>query len=87
MSDFVTGLRRELVDAADRERRRGPARRSLARAVRPLAAAASPRRSLLLAAALGLAVVGPRRAGWPRARRRRTVVQTIEAGRHPQGAA
>lgn len=76
MSDFVTALRRELVDAADRERRRGPARRSLARAVRPLAAAASVA-ALVLAAVLGLAVVGRDAGPVPAAPR---TVGTIEVG-------
>jgi hypothetical protein len=83
MSDFITELRRELVDAAERERRRSAPRRALARSRRPLALAVASA-AAIAAAVVGIAMLG-RNAPEPVITAPR-VVATIEIGGFPQGA-
>jgi hypothetical protein len=79
MSGFVSELRRELVDAAERERRRSAPRRALARYGRPLATAVAAA-AAFIAAALGIALLG-REAPQPAVKPR--IVQTIRVGGQP----
>jgi hypothetical protein len=83
MSDYVTELRRELVDAAERERRRSAPRRAFRRGRRPLATALAGA-AALAAALLGIALLAREQPAPPPAALR--VVDTIRLGRIPQGA-
>jgi hypothetical protein len=83
MSGYIAELRRELVDAAERERRRSAPRRALARTRRPLAAGLAGA-ATGLAALLGIAALGregPEPVAAPR------VVATVAIGGVPQAAA
>jgi hypothetical protein len=82
MSDFITELRRELVDAAERERRRSAPRRAVRRARRPLATAFAGA-AAVAAAMLGLAVLG-REEAEPVAQPH--IAATIRLGGFPVGA-
>lgn len=84
MSEFITELRRELVDAAERERRRSAPRRALARSRRPLALGLASA-AAIVAAIVGLAMLG-RNPPEPVITAPR-VVTTIRLGGVPQGAA
>jgi hypothetical protein len=84
MSDFITELRRELVDAAERERRHSAPRRALARSRRPLALGLASA-VVILAAVLGLAMLG-RNAPEPVITAPH-VITTIRLGGIPEGAA
>jgi hypothetical protein len=83
MSGYIAELRRELVDAADRERRRSAPRRAFVRARRPVAAALAML-SLLIAVGVGIALLGreePPPVAEPR------IVATIQIGGQPLDAA
>ena len=82
MSGYIAELRRELVDAAERERRRSAPRRALARSGRPLAAAMASA-VVVVASALGIAVLGREEPSPPAAPR---VLETIRIGGFPVGA-
>ena len=83
MSGYIAELRRELVDAAERERRRSAPRRALARSRRPLATGLAGA-ATGLAALLGIAALGrddPEPVAAPR------IVATIAIGGLPQDVA
>jgi len=80
MSAYIAELRRELVDAAERERRRSAPRRALARSRRPLALGLASA-AVVLAAVLGIAVLG-RNAPEPVPAAPR-IVATIRVGGQP----
>jgi DNA-binding beta-propeller fold protein YncE len=83
MSDYIAELRRELVGAAERERRRSAPRRALARTRRPLVTALAGA-AAVVAAVLGVALLGRDDPPLPAAPR---VIATIPLGGIPQGVA
>jgi hypothetical protein len=83
MSDYISALRRELVDAAERDRRRSAPRRALARSRRPLALGLATA-AAVVAAVVGLAILG--RTPDPVVTAPR-VVATIKIGGIPRAAA
>ena len=84
MSDYIAELRRELVDAAERERRRSAPRRALARTRRPFAAALAGA-ATVAAAAVCIAVLGREEPAPPTVASVR-VVATIRLDGVPMGA-
>jgi hypothetical protein len=83
MSDYIAELRRELVGAAERERRRSAPRRALARSRRPLATALAGA-AVAVGAVFGIAVLGREEPSPPEAP---GVIATIPLGSIPQGVA
>ena len=83
MSDYIAELRRELVDAAERERLRSAPRRALVRTRRPVAVALAGA-AALVAAAIGIAVLGREPEPSPATPR---IVETIPIGGQPLDAA